>query len=202
MGGPALVDQRRRPSELFVGQFQLSHVACDRRLAGDECLPGEVGGGLRLMQLRGGFGRVDPGDDLAGRNHVAFVRNDLDHPPWNLRRNVDLGRLDPAVDADDASGQRRSLVLLPGVVARAAGADHDRCDRDTNHRPLKFHGSPPAFQPGIDCALTVRSRGPFRRHRRRRIRVVARGLSASPGLLPLRPTAGETHVRSYFKLTV
>ena len=65
--------------------------------------------GLRLVELRVGFGRVDTGDDAPGRNDVALVRNDLDNAPGYLRRNVDLGGLDPAVDADDALRQAGRL---------------------------------------------------------------------------------------------
>jgi hypothetical protein len=71
-------------------------------------LAGELGCGLRLVQLGVGFGCVDTGDDFPRRDQVALVRHDLDDAPGDLRRDVDLRRLDPAVDADDAPGQREA----------------------------------------------------------------------------------------------
>ena len=113
VGGPTFVDQRRGAPHLLVGELQLGVVAGDFRETGCDRLAGERRRGLRLVQLRHGLGRVDAGHDLPGRNDVALVRHDLDDAPGNLRRDVHLGRLDPAVDADDACGQQRGLVLFP-----------------------------------------------------------------------------------------
>ena len=63
--GPALADQRRGAPQLLVREIQLGLVACDLRLAGDERLAGEFGRGLRLVELRKGFGRVDPRDNFS-----------------------------------------------------------------------------------------------------------------------------------------
>ena len=126
--GPALVDQRRRATHLLVRKVELGLVACDRRLAGDERLAGEFGRSLGLVQLRGGLGRCRSGRRPRRRHEVALVRNDLDDTPGNLRRDVDLRRLDPAVDADDAGAAVGGPILRPGVVA-AGAASSDRPPR-------------------------------------------------------------------------
>ena len=125
VGRPAFRDQRRGASQLLIRELQLGVVAGDARLTGYKRLAGELSRRLRLVQLRHGLGRVDTGDNAPGWDDVAFARNDLDHAPGYLRRNVDLGRLDPAVDADDACGQGRGLVLFPGHVTRGGAADQD-----------------------------------------------------------------------------
>ena len=140
VGGPAFRDQRRGASQLLIREVQLGVVAGDTRLTGYKCLAGELSRRLRLVQLRHGLGRVDTGDHAPDWHDVAFVRNDLDNAPGYLRRNVDLGGLDPAVDADDACGQGRGLVLFPGDVTRSGAADQDHHRRHNDHIPIELHG--------------------------------------------------------------
>ena len=140
VGGPAFRDQRRGASQLLIREVQLGVVASDTRLTGYKCLAGELSRRLRLVQLRHGLGRVDTGDHAPDWHDVAFVRNDLDNAPGYLRRNVDLGGLDPAVDAHDACRQGRGLVLFPGDVTRSGTADQDHHRRHNDHIAIELHG--------------------------------------------------------------
>jgi hypothetical protein len=80
-----------------------------------------------LVQVGWGFGRVDTGDDLFRRNQIAIAPHERAHASSKLARNGHPGRLDPAVDADNAPGQERGFVLFPGVAAGPPAADDRRC---------------------------------------------------------------------------
>ena len=140
VGGPTFCDERRRAPHLLVREVQLGVVTADFRETGCDRLAGERRRGLGLVQLGHGLGRVDEGHNAPGWNNVAFVRHDLDDASGDLRGDVHLGGLDPAIDTDDACRQLRSLVLLPGHVTRGAAACQDHRCRRNDHIPIEIHG--------------------------------------------------------------
>jgi hypothetical protein len=131
-----------------VGQLVGGEAARDQRVGAVEFLLRERGLGLLLLDigarvieallrsldlrlglvLRGGeILGVHAGDDLAGFDHVAFVRRHFRNAPGELGVDVDLVGLDPAVARCDAY-RKAALTRMPARGARAACGDDDERD--------------------------------------------------------------------------
>jgi hypothetical protein len=112
----AFVMQDERALVLLFRQRVLALALRDGGLGLQARMPGATHLGLGATQLRLQLAVVHARQQRAGLDHVAFIGADLDDAAGDLRRDLDLLGLDPAVRLHDPLGQARPALLQPDVV--------------------------------------------------------------------------------------
>ena len=79
--------------------------------------------GLVLLQRGFEIARIHQRDQLARRNHVAFIDEQLRNAAGKLCVDVDLVGFEAAISGRDARRQPRLIVLPPRPADARAGAD-------------------------------------------------------------------------------
>jgi hypothetical protein len=132
VGGDAARDQRACAVELLLPEGDLGCLLHDigARLVEALLRPLDLSFGLLERGLY--VPRVHAGDDLLGRNHVAFVRKHFDNAAGKLGVDIDLVRLYPSVARHDPE-RKAALPDMPPIGGASAGADDD--DHQQRQRP-------------------------------------------------------------------